>query len=196
MSTINRNEKKVQSDAYQLHLRVVVDKEVDIYIAAHPTYLPYQEELKREVYTKVIHRIPENKPTTYLKKAARNTLFQQIRDISDKNRNSNIRFLASAAPKKSDGTAKKESQDDYCERCAHEAGMLGGRSPHDILVGKETEQLIEQLLNQGGTTLRTLIEDPFAGISIRDSARKLGLSKSTAFDIISKFKGELIELLG
>ncbi len=184
--------------ACQVRLRETVNKEVDIYIASHPSYISYREDLKGEVFVTIVKRMGEEKPDAYLKRAARLTLYQMIRDISDMNRTSHLQFLNNNDLREQpDGEREDgESQDEACSRMAEEQDMVSPEgNPRERLETRELLEVLEKQLQKADSTTAQLIRDRLEGIPIRDSAAALNLPKSTAFELIAKFRIAFLKAL-
>lgn len=179
----------------QLRLQVIVNKEVDIYVALHPTYEPYREDLKGEVFLTVLRHLPTGKPDTYLKKAASNSLFRAIRDINSPTRHSPIKMLNSRYEDEADEQDEDTDADDATSKCALEACDETSRSPREIVEGNELMRKINKLLMEVDSVTRSLVSDRIEGIPIRESADKVGIPKSTAAERLNAFKESLKALL-
>lgn len=193
MKDIENNKAGLTAEC-QVRLRETINKEVDIYISEHPSYISYREDLKGEVFVTIVRRMGEEKPDSYLKQAAKRTLYQKIRDISDVNRTSHLQFLNNCDLREQQDD--EESQDEACSRMAEEQDMASPEgNPRKQLEGRELLEVLERQLQKADSTTARLIRDRIDGIPIRDSAALLNLPKSTAFELISKFRSTYLKAL-
>lgn len=193
MLKIKINSATVQSASTQLRLRAIVNKEVDIYLALHPTYRQYKEELQGEIFLSILKKLSDEKADNYLKAAAQKTLRQFIRNINAPTRKSNIQMYT--YPRIDSDEENAGEQEDYCAPCDDALELPLPMNPHEMLERKETCTILRKMYKDSTPTMQALLKLTSTGISIRKSARQLGLSKSTAATLICKFRAEFLKLI-
>lgn len=188
------------SEEVQIFLRDIIAKEVEIYTHQHPSYAPYEDDLVGEIFITIAQRLrskgfPQSR--TYLKAAAHNELMHHIRDINSDTRTSTLRMLGRGDceyfhPRMNETSDPYGSptHQDYSELPDKET-----RSPGIIVAQKEEVQILLAEIQKVDLVLRVLIRDRTEGIPIRNTARKLGISKSRACRLILDFQNKLTDLL-